>query len=381
MEENTNLKEKVKLKIAISKYKEENKNANKSSKFLDISKKLGIAACFIFALTGVGFATQNVIEKIWKEPESFTVNEVITEEEKENVISEEQARELAEEFMKEFGLDKQITALTLRKDITEDEIFWNASFNDGMMIINGQGKFTYINIPTWKYTIPYDYGITREEARFTAREVLEKYNPNDDSDEYVLISLKRNASPDEEAYIWYAEFVKKYDDLLNKYESINIGWVPTINGLYNLGFKTSNYENNKQVISKEDAIKVAVEKDKQIETEKTIKSTKAEIRIEQMNADVYYRENNKEEYESGRLNLEKVGENSYRLKEDAVFYKTENRVRKVWEVVVEYDVEKSLSSFTYYVDATTGEIIGGKKWDGLITEEQLYNDPGNVIEK
>ena len=100
-----------------------------------------------------------------------------------------------------------------------------------------------------------------------------------------------------------------------------------------------------------------------------------------MNENVYLREHFKEEYEKGTLNLEKTGENTYRLKEDSVFYKTEERVRKVWCVVVEYDVENSMSAFSYFVDSTTGEIIGGEKGSIFESEDGLRNDPHNVIEK
>lgn len=380
MEKNNNLKEKVKFKISISQIKAE-KHISTKVNLHSSNKKIAIAACFVFALTGVGFAAQTVAQKIWKEPESYVVSTEITEDEKKETISEEEARKIAEEYIKKIELDKEITGLSLYKDIIDNEIFWSAGFKDGTIRINSIGQISYISIPTWNYKIPYDYGITREEARITAKELLQKYNPSNDSDEYVLISLKRNAENDKDAYIWYAQFVKKYDDLLNKHEKIDIGWIPTINGLYSLGFETSFYENNNQIISKEDAINTALEKDKQIEAKKTIKSTNAEIRIEQMNAEVYYRENHKEEYESGKLNMEQISENSYKLKDDAVFYKTEKRVRKVWEVVIEYDTENSLPSFTYFVDATTGEIIGGKKFNKLISDENLYNDPFNVIEK
>ena len=123
---------------------------------------------------------------------------------------------------------------------------------------------------------------------------------------------------DEASYIWYADFYRKYDNLINKSEQISIGWVPTINGLYSLTLKNIPYENNEQKISKEEAKKIAVEKDKQIE-------------------DIYLRENFKEEYENGTINIEKTGENTYKLKDNAVAFETEKRARKVWCVVINYN--------------------------------------------
>ena len=56
--------------------------------------------------------------------------------------------------------------------------------------------------------------------------------------------------------------------------------------------------------------------------------------------------------------------------EDYIEYRTENRVRKAWRTTVLYDISdlelvNDESSklynkyYTYYIDATTGEIIGG----------------------
>ena len=60
-----------------------------------------------------------------------------------------------------------------------------------------------------KIFIYYNLG-GKELERREAIELLKKYNPNDNSDEYELVSLKRNSEEDKEAYIWYADFYKKY---------------------------------------------------------------------------------------------------------------------------------------------------------------------------
>ena len=62
-----------------------------------------------------------------------------------------------------------------------------------------------------------------------------------------MVTLRRNMETDEGSYIWYVDFYKKYGDLLNENEAISIGWIPTINGLYSLSFKTDKYENNKEI--------------------------------------------------------------------------------------------------------------------------------------
>ena len=124
-------------------------------------------------------------------------------------------------------------------------------------------------------------------------------------------------------------------------------------------------------------------KDVEITKNKKIKNVNAEIRIKKMNEQVFLREKFTEEYENGTFNYEKIDENIWQLKEDAVFYETEERVRKVWVVVIEYEIRErgKLPLYSYYIDSTTGEIIGGEMGDVLETERTIRNDPNNVIEK
>ena len=375
--------QKTRNKIAISNLSKENIEKPK----INWSK---MVASFIIAIGctgGLTFAANSVIEKIWKEPQSYTLNDEISEEEKAQCISEEKAEEIGNAYLKQIGFtDDTIKSLNLQKEFNSNDNIWSMSSEKATLRIDGiTGKIKYIQIPTWEYKIPYNYGITRVEARKVAWELLEKYKPADDEGEYEMVTLRRNMETDEGSYIWYVDFYKKYGDLLNENEAISIGWVPTINGLYSLSLKTDKYENNQQIISKDDAIKIALEKDNKIETVKKIINTKAELKIKQMNENVYLRENYKEEYETGRLNIEKTGENTYKIKEDAVFYETEGRVRKVWCVVVEYEVpensQNKMPSYTYYVDTTTGEIIGGERYDKIYVEEQIRLDEYNLIEK
>ena len=376
-----NILSKSRMKIAACEFEKENiKKTNKN-----IPK---LVATFVITTTvtgGLVYATGNAIyEKIWKQPETYEFSYEVTEKDKENAISEEEARKKAEEYLRKIGLEDEISGLGLMKSWRGNDVIWDIGFTKGTMQMDSKGNFQSLNIPSYNYKIPYNYGITREEARRTAKELLLKYNPNNNSDEYELVSLKRNMENDEASYIWYADFYKKYGDLYNQYEKISIGWVPTINGLYSLNIENSKYENNEQKISKEDAIKIATEKDKKIETRYNIASTEAEIGIDKMNTDVVYREKNLEDYEKGTINFEPDENGTYKIKEDAEFYKVDNRVRKVWEVTIYYDYYKYdyPERYVYYVDATTGEIIGGSRWNGAKRQiSQLIEDPYNLIEK
>ena len=126
----------------------------------------------------------------------------------------------------------------------------------------------------------------------------------------------------------------------------------------------------KNVIQMVRAAILQVEKDKQIEPDAQIKEIKADIRIEKMNSDAYEREKFGDEYQKQRELP--VGEKTY--------YITEERVRKVWIVTLKYDKikEGELSGYSYFVDATTGEIIGGEPWDYFESESDI--DQYNYIE-
>lgn len=350
----------------------------------NVIKKTIIVATSLLVGTGVVFAGSKVVENIWKQPETYEYSQKITQKDKEEAISEEEARNKANEYLKKIGINKEVQLIDLGKSYFENEVIWGMSFEGGGLTLDNKGNFRSLNIPSFEYKIPYNYGITREEARKVAKELLKKYNPNDNSDEYELVSLKRNSEEDKEAYIWYADFYKKYGDLYNQYETISIGWIPTINGLYSLRFENSKYENNEQIISKEEAIKIATEKDKQIEKRYNILSSEAEIGIDKMNTEVVYREKDIENYEKGTINFNRNENGQVIVKDDAVFYKVDNRVRKVWEVTIYYDHYKYdyPERFVYFVDSTTGEIIGGDRWNGTTNKiKDLKSDPYNVIEK
>ena len=381
-------KNKIKTKIAISKIKEGN-DIVMENKTKGIFKTVTTATIGILLSTGVVFAGTVVyenIEKIWKEPTTYEFTGELNEEDRKNAISEEEARQKASDYLKKIGLENEITSLTLEKNAWENKVGWYICFENGSMEMNSNGDFESLNIPSYTYTIPKNYGITREQARVVAKEMLSKYNPNNNDNEYELISLKRNMETDEDSYIWYATFYKKYGDLYNKYEKIDIGWIPTINGLYSLSIDNYKFENKEQKISKEEAINIAKEKDTQIETRHNIDSVEAEIGIDKMNTEVIYREKDIEEYDKGTINFIPGDNGIPILKDDAVFYEVENRVRKVWEVTIYYDYEKYKENgkerYVYYVDSTTGEIIGGNRWSGAKRQIQsLIDDPYNFIEK
>ena len=376
-----NMIAKSRMKIAISNLETEEFKKPKRN----LSKLVATFILTIGTTAGLVYAGNAVYEKIWKEPISYQITQGITEEEKAECISEEEAKKIGSEYFKKIGLsnDETIQNITLERNWREKENNWFMTYGKASLEIDGKiGNLKSVSIPTNNYTILEKYAITRQEAKKVAYELLEKYKPENSQGTYELLSLKGNGNSEADSYIWYAEFYKKYDNLINPAEKVFIGWIPTINSLYCLDIDNYSYENNEQVISKEEAMEIAKNKDKEINPDGQIKTVQADIKIEQMNESVFLREKYGEEYESGKWNKEKVGENVYKIKDDAVFYKTEERVRKVWRVVIEYDksqTDNSLRYYAYYVDATTGEIIGGEIGSLLTYEDNIKSDVHNMV--
>ena len=361
--------------------KEEVANTKKKDEFYNITfkdskyKVLKIAATFVMVL-GVTFGTiyagKEAYQNIWQDPKkySYSISQEVSDEEKQECISEEEANELGNKYLKQVGLeDEKILNQNLSKEFLSDKNEWGMSSKIATMTIDAKtGDLKIIQVPTWNYKIPYNYGISREEAKEVAYKLFDKIKEDNIEGDYELVTLRRNMETDEASYIWYAEFQRKYGDLINPNESVFIGWVPTINGIYQIKIQRDKFENNEIVKTKEEAIEIAKEKDRKVAPERTIKNIDADIRIEKMNAEVYLRENKKEDYENGKI-----------LKEDGV-YKTEERVRRVWLVNIEYEKqEDKMDSFTYFVDTTTGEIIGGAMYDPRDSEETIKNDPNNLL--
>lgn len=361
--------------------KEEVANTKKKDEFYNITfktskyKVLKIAATFVMVL-GVTFGTiyagKEAYQNIWQDPKkySYSVSQDLSDEEKQECLSEEEANELGNKYLKQVGLeDEEIINQNLSKEFLSDKNEWGMSSKIATMTIDAKtGDLKIIQVPTWNYKIPYNYGINKEEAKEVAYQLFDKIKEDNIEGDYELVTLRRNMETDEASYIWYAEFQRKYGDLINPNESVFIGWVPTINGIYQIKIQRDKFENNEIVKTKEEAIEIAKEKDRKVAPERTIKNIDADIRIEKMNAEVYLRENKKEDYENGKI-----------LKEDGV-YKTEERVRRVWLVNIEYEKqEDKMDSFTYFVDTTTGEIIGGAMYDPRDSEETIKNDPNNLI--
>ena len=87
---------------------------------------------------------------------------------------------------------------------------------------------------------------------------------------------------EENSYIWYATFYKKYGDLINPYERVSVNFIPTINEIYQLVIERDKFEDNEIKISEEEAIEIAKNKDNEIEQNREIINIEAEMGMAQV---------------------------------------------------------------------------------------------------
>lgn len=375
---NEEIKEKLKTKIAISQIKnEEEKAMNKKENF--IFKNIGIAACVLMSLTGVVFAGSKVIENIWKTPEKVQISSgdleeitKITEESKQENMTEEKAKEIAINKLNEIGFNSNIVGTNHYKEFDSNKIWYRFDTEDNYEIsIDGQtGEFFDIwnNNRNTQDTKKY---MTEEQAKELANKYYKLFGYKEGEYEITDVQSVNNEGNDKgPGFRMTVTYNKKYGDVYNPYEYISIT-LESKNMEMDM-FRVDNipFDNNEVVITENEAVNIALKEDEKIETNK-VESSKAKLMVVKMNADAYNRINDKDKY------YEAMQTPNYPI-EERNYYNVDDRVRKAWVVVINYednyngDIAKRYTEgkYSYFVDATTGEIIGGHTLDYIYSASQ-----------
>lgn len=368
--DNNKIFEKVKMKIAISNVKEEDIVMNKNR--INIGKKIGIAACIVMTLSGVVYAGNKVIENVWKTPNKVeNLTHEITEENKKENISEEQAKELAIKKLNSIGFNSNIVKTNHYKEYDSDKICYRFEAEDKYEIsIDGQtGEFSRIsyngnNQDTSKY-------MTEEQAKELANKYYKLFGYEEGEYEITKIqSINNEGSGTGSGFTMTVIYNKKYGDVYNPFEYIWITVESKNMGLDSFTVGNIPFDNNEVVITESEAIDIAIKEDEKIETNE-IENTKTKLMVVKMNADAYDRINDKDKH------YEAMQTPNY-PSEERNYYNVEDRVRLAWVVVINYvdnygdDIVKRYTEgkYSYFVDATTGEIIGGHTLDYIYSESR-----------
>lgn len=369
---NNKIFEKVKMKIAISNVKEEDIVMNKS-KLNIIAKGIGIAACIALSMTGVVFASSKIIESIWKNPEKVNPTyEIIDEIRKKNITIDE-AKEVAINKLEEVGFNSNIIKQEERKTYNNENIdyLFTTETEYEITIEGTTGQFFAIrNCKEFKQDENKAY--TLEEAKEIADKYFKQFGFDKDGFEFTKVQVDvgpdvKKGGEQTRGSRLEVRYNKKYDNQISSSQYVNIVLDTGLEDRFeSIMTKNEPFENNEYIITKDEAVSKAKEYDKNI-TDMKIAETKAEKKIVKINDKAYSRmQNYKEFYEP--MQNENFDNSKYN------YYAVDEKLRNAWVVVLKYDdkyftddVVKRYSegAFTYYVDATTGEIIGGEILDGL----------------
>lgn len=328
------------------------------------------AGVILFA--GIAFAGYKTYEqKVWKEPRSYDELKekpaIISEEEKKEAISEETIRKNAKIVLEKLGYpNKEVKKVELMRSyaINEDykeTYYWTVTENDFGDEKKGGAKGIYLAFNSKNGEFEYATNnvfddikdklekIDKQKAINIAKQTLKSLGA--DIEPYEMSSCVKIDKEE-----WSVTFTKMYNNIYNRYDEIFISF-GVINGKHVVDTVSvdpiGEFDNNEFIITKEEAIAIAKKKELEFTNEKITEEITARKDIRMINAYIYCLENNIE----SRLDV-----------------RTAHNIRNVWVVKIKHkedvpvneemtlsEVEKERRYYSkqYYIDATTGEIIGG----------------------
>ena len=341
------------------------KGKKANSFFNNFSLKFATAAlCFILTFSTVVFAAYIIYENIWKDPERTSrkqreesVLAPIDEEELKDVISEDDAKRIATTIVENLGYEnKTVSEVKLNRSYENNEdMFYNIVFGDVTVKLDAKsGVVDYIeDVNTRKLTSDNDV-IDEKKAIEIANEIYKSVGIGN-IENYKIISAKEKSIDDDKGSSEYWEVIYGLEEGINTADNRFLITYKIINESIYLDLlkyeRLDGFINNPIVITKDEAIKIAVDKEKEFSSLE-ISNISAEIDMEKMNTFIYALENYIEN-DTGSLNVNNTERNVWIV---YIEHKKDNKPRNIDVLTVREEFDKR-----YYIDATTGEIIGGEE--------------------
>lgn len=416
------------------------KNRNKILSAIIVITIIGVIAGIVFIKTekididvNAGLTSnlnEENYEKVWEEPQKFSsyqeykdyydnlskekwpeVNREITEEDKNKMITDDEAKEKIEKILANLECDEKITSLEAHKRYIDTAVL-NYTANIGKFVtldIDAEsGKFlNFIDDIVVTKQLKED-ALTFNEAKKRAVEIYDsldflegKYSI------YSIVEMQHaygagsldNSEIQYESNQWNATFYENSSpNGLNKYKQLLINFFVSDGKVYitlvreldkkkiDIVLEKSEFQDNPVVITEEQAIEIAKAMDKKI-SGKDIEAVRTTLVNNEVNEYVWLQEKSNGE-DTGYIwqQLESGGRHSYNQ-----YYYPEKTIRNTYEVKIDYSGEIILDESKeylgddssgnigriYYVDCTTGEIIGGRNYGSLdVTIEGEYMENG-----
>lgn len=386
-----NVQKRVRRKIAISNFEKEETRMIKNR----IGKMVATFMLAIGLTASVVFAGTMVYEKVFKEPKKYETYEEliqdiresqgsqkITKEDEEKAVNMDEAVIEANKFLNKFGMNNQefVTKELKKNYIMGAELVYyfttDTNLNKGIHVgINAEnGKcisFTNNNLAHSGFEPDK---ISKEEAIKKADEIYNLLDLKENEYKINEVSEPPCYFPDNEGNSaeWIVTYYKVYGEALNQFERVQVMFT-VVDGelkVYSAFIANENveYKDNPIQITKEDAEKIALEKDKKI-TDNEVDWIITKQQIRQINSWIYLLEQNGGKYPELKEEIQADG-SKVKYHE---YQTVQNVARKVWTVNIHYkqgepdpNNEKKYNAKSIFVDVTTGEVIGGSDecyWD------------------
>ena len=388
---NKNVLKRVKRKIAISNFERENRRMFKNK----IGKMVATFALATGLTAGVVFAGTMVYEKVFKEPKKYESygeliqdikesqgSQEVTKEDEKKAVNMEEAMVEANKFLNKFGIDNQefVTKELKKNYIMGAELVYyfttDTNLNKGIHVgINAEnGKCISFENNNLAHSGFQPDQISKEEAIKKANEIYHLFDLKENEYKINEVSEPPCYFPNNEGNSaeWCVTYYKVYGEALNQFERVQIMFT-VVNGevkVYSAFIANENveYKDNPVQITKEEAEKIALEKDKKI-TDNEVDWIITKQQIRQINSWIYLLEQNGGKYPEFKEEKQADG-STVRYNE---YQTVQNIARKVWTVNIHYkqgepdpNNEKKYNAKSIFVDVTTGEVIGGADesyWD------------------
>lgn len=366
--------EKVQDKIAIFEFKKEDKKMKQGTK-----KIVNIAATVVIGIglsIGTAYAGTIIYEKIWKEPTKVSqeeldkkvekIKEPITAEEKEKMINDEKAIEISNEVVKNLGYDKitfKESNIVRGYDSKNHYILSTETDSSKGIVIKLNaltGEFEYFcDNDIISKDIKCDE-ISDKEAKNIANDIYKKLKIIPQNDGYEIMSAQKSniASENNINEMWQVTYVLKYNNNFDTTSAFSTVF-SVVDGktiIYIIkGKNENNFEDNSIILTKEEATEIAIKKEREFSSLE-ISEVTADLSIQKMNIFIYALENNITN-NNGEYQLDDISRNVWIVE----IKHSKNSKPKDSEL----ETVKQLYNKKYFIDATTGEIIGGEQSEFL----------------
>lgn len=334
--------------------------SNNNGKILNLFKTIISIFISILVTSGIVFAGYITYEKIWKKPQEIVSNDFeITNEDKSNALEDKILEEKAVAELEKLGY-KSVTIKEheLIKDTYYSKLYYHIIANPqenndelNIMLDAKSGDFISFGILNTENQ-PTQYRSTIDDVKETAKKLLLDLNLI--TNEYKITKAFGNNDNTEQSSSYQVWFAREYDGIINNYQEVCIEFIPVINKIILLNVTNEDFNNNPIEINENDAKKIAEDKNSILFKELAVDNIETSLGIEKMNEKIYIQENGIDEkstfeIENGETTI--VGDK----------YKKDLMIRKVYKVKFNYKENPNKYIYTeYFIDTTTGEIIGGK---------------------